>query len=261
MDKEIVVVVPTEKAAYEVVKSLKSLDNEGSIELYAFTVAFKTKEGKLDVKARETPHLRTPGATAVGIPTGALIGLIGGPVGAAIGAAAGGAAGLNVDMAYSGFAGGFIHEVAVQLKPESWAVIASINEDWTMPVNSAVEPLGGVLLRQKTDDFVLVQLRSAMQQLDEEMIHIDGEIERAIGDAKKKLEAKRDELRAKQAAEKKRLQDRAKELAASWNAKIESINASIESAKAEAKARHQQHKDKLAKFAATQKKAFAELFA
>jgi hypothetical protein len=33
MDKEIVIVVPTEAAAYEVVKSLKALDDEGSIEL------------------------------------------------------------------------------------------------------------------------------------------------------------------------------------------------------------------------------------
>jgi uncharacterized membrane protein len=261
VDKEIVIVVPNEKASAEVVKSLKSLDRDGSIELYAFTVAFKTNEGKLEVKASETPNLRTPAATAIGVSTGALIGLVGGPVGGVIGAAAGAATGAPLDVAYSGFAGGFVHEVSGKLAPGSWAVFASVNEDWMMPVNAAVEPFGGVLFRQNTDDFVLAQLRSAKEQLDEEMNHIEGEIKKAAGDAKNKLIAKRDELRAKDAAEKKRLQERAKELEASWNAKIESINSSIASAKADAKARHQQHKEKLAKFAAAQKQAFAELFA
>ena len=50
MDKELVILVPTEAAAYEVVRSLKGLDDQGSIELYSSTVVMKTASGSLTVK-------------------------------------------------------------------------------------------------------------------------------------------------------------------------------------------------------------------
>ncbi len=43
MDKEIVIVVPTEDAAYRVVQALGALDDEGSIELYASAVVTKRR--------------------------------------------------------------------------------------------------------------------------------------------------------------------------------------------------------------------------
>jgi len=115
MDKELAIVVPTEAAAYEVVHALKGLDDEGSIELYSSTVVVKTASGALTVKDKD--HLRGGWATALGLSTGALIGLLAGPVGVAVGAAIGGAAGLGEDLAYSGFAGDFVQDVAARLLP------------------------------------------------------------------------------------------------------------------------------------------------
>src|SRR5277367_3689707 len=106
MDREIVIVVPTEEAAYEVVKSLKALDEEATIELYSSTVIVKTADGAIGIK--DSRHPRGPWGTMLGVSAGALIGLLAGPVGAAVGAAVGGAAGLGDDLAYSGFVGTFV---------------------------------------------------------------------------------------------------------------------------------------------------------
>jgi uncharacterized membrane protein len=258
MDKEIVVVVPSEVAAYEVVKALKALDDEGSIELYSSTVIVKSAAGTVNIK--DSRHLHVPWGTALGVSSGALIGLLAGPVGAAVGAAIGGAAGLGGDLAYSGFVGDFVQEVGSKLQPGSHAVVASVWEDWAVPVDVAASSVGGIVLRQATDDVVLAQMRAEMQALKDEQAHLEAEIERATGEAKAKLEAKRADLRAKQVMQRQRLQARAKQLQDGWEAKLASIKEKTAAAKAEAKTRHQQHMDKLSRFASMQKESFRELF-
>jgi uncharacterized membrane protein len=259
MDKEVVIVVATEAAAYEVVKSLKSLDDEGSIELYASTVVEKSADGQLTVK--EARDVRGPSGTALGLTTGALIGLLAGPVGAAVGAAIGGAAGLGGDLAYSGFAGDFVHDVAARLQPGNYAVCASVWEDWTVPIDVAVSPFGGVVFRQATDDIALAQIRAELQALNEEQAHLEAEITRAKNSAKAKLESSRHELYAKQAAERERLRRRLSKLQDTWDAKIASIKEKTAEAKTEAKTRHQRHTEKLAQFATLQRESFRQLFA
>src|SRR5262245_44565368 len=121
MDKELVIIVPNEAAAYEVIRALKSLDDEGSIELYSSTVIAKTN-GQVST-VRDMRHAHAPWATMLGLSAGALVGLLGGPVGAAVGAAVGGAAGLGGDLAYSGFAGDFVHDVSSKLPEGGRAVV------------------------------------------------------------------------------------------------------------------------------------------
>ena len=258
MDKEIVIVVATEAAAYEVVKALKGLDDEGSIELYSSTVVERTADGRLMVK--DTRQRHGPWATALGLTTGALIGLLAGPVGAAVGAAIGGAAGLGGDLAYSGFAGDFVHDVSARLQPGRYAVCASVWEDWTVPVDVAMAPFGGVVVRQATDDIVIAQIRAEVQALKDEEVHVEAEIARAKDDAKAKLEAKRNELRVARAAQTERLRKRASQIQESWEAKIASVKEKAAEAKTDAKTRHQQHLDKLVRFASLQKESFHQLF-
>jgi uncharacterized membrane protein len=257
MDKQIVIVVRTEASAYQAVKALNALDGEGSIELYSSAVVEKRADGTVDVKDTRN---QGPWGTALGLSTGALIGLLAGPVGAAVGAAIGGAAGLGGDLAYSGFRGDFVRDVTSRLEPGTYAVCASISEDWTEPVDTAMRPLGGTILRQGTDDLVVAQIRAEMQALTDEMAELEAEIARSTDDAKNKLLAKRDELREKQAAQRERLEQRARELEANWDAKLASIEEKARSAKADARARHAQHRDRLERFVAMQKQSFQELF-
>jgi uncharacterized membrane protein len=252
MDKEIVIVVPTEAAAYEVVRALKGLDDEGSIELYASTVVVKAANGAITINDEE--DVRGPWGTALGLSTGALIGLLAGPVGSLAGAAIGGTAGLGGDLACSGFAS--------RLQPGAHAVVASVWEDWTVPVDVAVAPFAaGLVFRQSTDDVAAAQIRAAWEAVKEEEAHLDAEIAHATGEAKAKLEGQRNALRAKQAAQKERLNRRVAKLEESWDAKIASIKEKTAAAKTEAKVRHQKHTEKLSRFAAAQKASLHELFA
>ena len=193
--------------------------------------------------------------------TGALIGLLAGPAGVAVGAAVGGAAGLGGDLAYSGFAGDFVRDISAKLPPGGHAVVASIWEDWTVPVDVALAPFGGAIFRQATDDVVIAQIRSDMQAIKEEQQHLEAEMSKATGEAKAKLEAKRAELRGKQAVQREKLRGRADKLEESWKAKLESIKEKAAAAKAEAKTRHEQHMEKLSQFTTLQRQAFRELFA
>ena len=258
MDRQIVIVAPTETAAYQVVKALKGLDEEGSIELYTATVVEKSAAGSLTIK--DDHRLRGPWAAALGMSTGALIGLLGGPVGAAVGAVVGGGVALGGELAYSGFAGDFVYDVAAQLQPGSYAVCASVYEDWTVPVDTATAPFGVVVFRQATDDVVLAQMRAGWEAIKDDQAHLEAEIRQAVGQEKARLEAKREELRTKEAAQRKKLHARATKLKETWDAEIASIEAKAEHAQADAKARHEQHVQKLSRFAAEQKKAFTDLF-
>jgi len=259
MDKEIVIIVPNEQSAYEVVRTLKSLDDEGSIELYLANVISKTPNGVQRVE--DGRHMHAPLAAALGATAGALIGFLGGPAGAAIGAAIGGSIGLGGDLAYTGLAGDFVYDVANRLPVGGCAVIASVWEDWTVPVDTAMQRYGGVVLRQTTDDVVIAQIRADMQSLKDEEQHLEAEIAKANGEAKAKLVAQRDALRKKQQAQRERLRARANKLEAEWNARIESIKQKQKAAHEEAKKRHELHAQKLARFADMQKQSFRELFA
>lgn len=259
MYKELIIIVPTEAAAYEVVKALKALDSEGSIELYASTVVTKTTDGAVTVK--DTRHLHVPWGTVLGTSTGVLIGLLGGPLGAAMGAALGGTIGLTGDLAYSGFTGDFVYDATSRLQPGSHAVCASVWEDWTVPVDVAVAPWSATVMRQSTEEIAAGQIRAENQALKDEWAHFEAEVAQAKSDAKAKLEAQRAALRAKQTAQRDRLRARASKLQDSWEAKIASVKDKASAAQLEAKARHQHHAEKLARFTAEQKQSFRELFA
>jgi uncharacterized membrane protein len=259
MDKELVILVPNEETAYQVTKSLRGLDDAGMIELYSSTIVAKSANGSITIK--DEHHLREPWGTVLGLTGGALVGLLGGPVGVAVGAAIGGAAGLGGDLAYTGFAGEFVRDVGNQMQPGGLAVCASIWEDWTLPVDLELAPLGAVVFRQATDDVVTAQIRADWRQLEEEEAHLAAEIRGSVAERKAELQAKREEVRTRIAAQRDRLKARAKELEASWNAKVESIRAKVDGAKSDAKHRHEEHAAKLARFAATQKAAFHDLFA
>ena len=258
MDKELVIVVSNEVNAYEVFKALRALDDQGSIELYASTVVMKTPEGKLTIK--DSHELRGPWAPMLGMSTGALIGLLAGPVGMAAGAAIGAATGLGAELTYTGFAGDFLHDVAAKLQPGTWAVCASLWEDWTVPVDVAIAPYGAVVFRQATDDVVSAQISADWRATKDDLAHVEAEIAQAAGEEKAKLQAKRDELRKKQAELRGKLEARVQKLQEVHNAQIAAIKAKADAARADAKARSERRAAKLARFAADQKQAFHALF-
>ena len=145
MDRMLVVVFDTETKAYEGEKTLLQLDNEGSIAVYAHAVVAKNADGTTTVKQSDDPG---PLGTLVGTSLGSLIGLLGGPVGLAIGAGVGLVAGSAADLNNARIDGDFVDDVTKELLPNRFAVVAEIQEDWTTPVDTRMEAIGGKVFRR-----------------------------------------------------------------------------------------------------------------
>src|SRR5271169_763395 len=94
IDRMLVVVFDTESKAYEGKGALLTLENEGSISVYASAVITKNADGTATVRTSEDA---VPLGTLVGTPLGSLIGLLGGPTGLVIGTAVGLLAGATAD--------------------------------------------------------------------------------------------------------------------------------------------------------------------
>jgi uncharacterized membrane protein len=194
MDKMLVVVFPTEAAAYEGSKALSALDEEGSIALYAKAVIAKDAGGRVSVKQEADEG---PLGTTVGLLTGTLIGLIGGPVGAAVGAYAGTVGGGMFDLARAGVATDFVDEVASSLKAGKAAVVAEVYEEWVIPVDTRMEALGGEVLRRARTEVVDAQIASDQAAMKQEIAELQTEAAKASGEAKARVQKRIDAVNAR----------------------------------------------------------------
>lgn len=190
MDRMLVVVFDTEKKAYEGKKALLQLDGDGSIVVYAYAVVAKDADGTVTVRQSDDPG---PLGSLVGTSLGSLIGLLGGPAGLAIGAAVGLVAGSTVDLNNARVGGEFVDDVSKQLRPNRFAVVAEIQEDWTTPVDTRMEAIGIVFRRALSDvkDMVDDEDTAAMQA---DIAQLKAEHAQARTDRKAKLQEKINQL-------------------------------------------------------------------
>src|SRR5713226_1396600 len=149
MDRMLVVVFDNETKAYEGKKALLALDAEGSVGVYAYAVLAKHANGKATVKQGDDPG---PIGTVLASSLGAVVGALGGPVGAAVGATAGASLGAGFDLNNIRIGSDFIDDVSAVLLPNRYAVVAEIDEDWTTPVDTRMEALGGLVFRRALKD-------------------------------------------------------------------------------------------------------------
>lgn len=244
MDKMLVVVFPTESAAYEGQQALSALDQEGSIVLYAAAVIAKDAAGHTAVKQEAD---QGPLGTTVGLLTGTLIGLIGGPVGAAVGAYAGTVGGGMFDLTRAGVATDFVDEVARSLKPGKVAVVAEIDEEWVTPVDSRMEALHGEVLRRARTEVVDAQIASEQAAMQEEIAGLKAELAKATGEAKAKLQKRVDAADARLHGLQSRAKDSYDADRQQMEAKLRALQDRAAKAKGEAKTGFQQRTEKLRK--------------
>jgi uncharacterized membrane protein len=153
MHNYIAVVFSGTGKVYEGLHALWALDSEGDITVYGASVVHRNEWGEFQVDTKETQPAM---ATAVGVGIGALLGALAGPAGAAvgaaggaaIGAAAGGAVGLGTDLAREDTRQQATHETALILDAGQSAVIADVSEDSTIPIDSRMRELGGIVHRR-----------------------------------------------------------------------------------------------------------------
>ena len=194
MDRMLVVVFDNETGAYEGKKALVQLDDEGSISVYGYAVITKNADGTASIKQGDDAG---PLGTLVGTSLGSLIGLLGGPAGVAIGAAAGMGAGSAADIDNARVGDDFITDVTKQLLPNRVAVVAEIEEDWTTPVDTRMEAIGGTVYRRAVSDVTHQVNQEDVSAMKADMAQLKAEHAQARADRKAKLETKINQLDSK----------------------------------------------------------------
>jgi uncharacterized membrane protein len=200
MDKLIVAVFPSESVAYEGLRALRDLDTEGSLSLYASAVIAKDDSGGISIKQAAD---RGPLGTAVGLLSGTLVGLVTGPVGFLAGLTAGVTGGALYDIARAGISADFLDDTAAALKNGSVAVLAEVWEEWTTPLDTRIEKLGGVLLRRVRGEYIDDQIAKDAAALHAEITGLKEEMKTAAQGAQDRLSANLARARGKAEAEKK----------------------------------------------------------
>jgi uncharacterized membrane protein len=233
MDRMIVVVFDGEKEAYEGGSALKQMHDEGSIVLYAMAVVARDPNGKLGVRQAAD---RGPVGTVLGMATGGLVGLLGGPVGVAVGATAGTLGGALFDLANVGVGTDFLDEVSQYLRPGKSAVVAEIDEQWIIPVDTRMEELGGTVFRRSRSDIVDLQAERDAAALSAEIDQLNAEVKSATGKAKEKLQAKLAASKQRLEAVKTQAKSRADHLKSEAEAKIKTLKEQAAKARGERQA-------------------------
>jgi len=205
MDRMLVVVFNSEAKAYEGKKALLQLDAEGSISAYGYAVVAKNADGTSTLKQGDDSG---PLGTLAGTSLGSLIGVLFGPAGLAIGATAGFAGGATADLANAGVSEDFIDDVTKVLSPGSVALVAEIEEDWTTPVDTRMEAIGGTIFRRTVSDVRHQVHEENVAAMKADMAQFKAEQAQAQADRKAKLQEKINQLDAKIDAQKQALKEK-----------------------------------------------------
>jgi uncharacterized membrane protein len=204
MERMIVAVFDNETKAYEGKSALSQLEREGSITVYAGAVVTKNADGTTSVKQYDDFG---PVGSLVGTTVGSLIGLLGGPVGWAVGATSGLALGALYDVDNALVGEDFVEDVLTSLKPKKVAVVAEIEEEWTTPVDTRMEALGGKVFRRSLREHLKSMHDEDVAAMKADLAAIKAEISKAHADRKAKLQKKVDELKAKIEAQEKKAKE------------------------------------------------------
>jgi uncharacterized membrane protein len=235
MDRMLVVVFDTEPKAYEGKKALNQLESEGSIVVYAYAVVGRNADGTTTVKQSDDPG---PLGTLIGTSLGSLIGLLGGPVGLAVGATVGLVTGGTVDMNNARISEDFVDDVKQALQPNKFAVVAEIQEDWTTPVDTRMEAIGGKAFRRALSEAKHAVNEEDVAAMKADMAQMKAEHAKAHADRKAKLQEKINQLHSKIQAQLEKSKQRRQAAEAQAKAKVEVLKAKAAALKTKATGTH-----------------------
>ncbi|MDM9381201.1 DUF1269 domain-containing protein [Chlorogloeopsis sp. ULAP01] len=193
MEKMVVVVFDNESKAYSGLNELRKLHQQADIVLYAIAVIAKDTDGKVDVRQADAGPLET----LFGAALGSMVGMLAGPVGMAVGMASGSLGGAVSDISQMGIDLEFLDDVSRVLTPGKAAVVASIDEYWTTPLDTSMEPLAGTVFRKLRTEVIDDQLDREIRETQAELQALEEEFNAATAEQQAKLQAKIDATRSK----------------------------------------------------------------
>jgi len=231
MDRMLVVVFDNEAKAYEGKRALLQLDSEGSISAYSYAVLAKQADGKATIKqGDDSGPLGTLANTAVG----SLVGLLGGPLGVAVGATTGALVGSAYDLNNARVGDDFIDDANKQLGPNKVALIAEIEEDWTTPVDTRMEALGGNVYRRSLSEVKQTQHEENVAALKADVAQMKAEQAKASADRKSKLHEKINQLESRIETQIQKAKERRESAERQAKAKVQLLKTKADAARAKA---------------------------
>jgi uncharacterized membrane protein len=233
MDKVVAVVFNEEQQAYEGVRALHDLHDEGSITVYSDAVVVRDPSGTLSVREGD----EVPEGTVFGLLTGSLIGILGGPIGVAVGASTGTMIGATFDVARAGISDDFVQEMSEYLLPGKSAIISEIDEDWQAPIDARMEALGGHVFRRNRIDIEDAYFEKQIAADREELAALEAELKKASAERKARLEARIEDTRHKLQDKRDQLKARIESVKREGEAKIASVQQQLKTARDERKQR------------------------
>jgi uncharacterized membrane protein len=136
--------------AYAALTALKELDSQKWLKVEAAAVIERSDDGQILVK--DSVGSGEFAGTASGGLLGLMIGIIGGPLGGLVGGTSGLVAGSLIDLDAAEQSESALAQMAASVKPGRSALVAQLTEQSPELVDTAMERLGGTVLRRSTDD-------------------------------------------------------------------------------------------------------------
>ena len=205
MERMLVVVFDNEGKAYEGKKALLRLDGEGSISVYGYAVLAKHIDGTATIKQGDDDG---PLATLLGTAVGSLVGILGGPAGVAVGATVGMIGGGLFDVNNVRVGEDFIDDVTKALTPGKVAVVAEVDEEWTAPVDTRMEAIGGIVYRRALAEVTDTVNQEEIAAMKADLAQLKAEHAEARADRQSKLQEKITQLEARIKAHVQRVTDK-----------------------------------------------------
>ncbi len=231
MDRMLVVVFNDETKAYQGKAALMQLQDQGNVNVYGYAVVAENADGSATIKQADNSG---PLGSLFGMSFGALVGALFGPAGLLLGSAAGLGGGAAVDFTNLGVGQDYLDDVAKALTPGKVALVAEVDEDWTAPVDSSMEALGGVVLRRALSDVQKQVREQNVAAMKADVAQLKAEHAEAQADRKTKLQEKITQLEAKIQAQMQKLLERSQvtEKKAQARAKLMETKAAVAQARA-----------------------------
>jgi len=220
MDKMLAVVFNDEKAAYEGTRALSELNAQGSIEVDALAVIKKNADGTVSTKQVDGDF---PIGTLAGTAIGAVIGVLAGPVGVAAGGAVGAWAGVLGDLYAAGVDDDFVSDVSAALTPGKCAVVAEVEEEWVTPIDTSMEPLGGVVYRTPRSTAEEDQWKRETAAAKAQLEQLKTEQAQARADRKATLQAQIDAVSKRVNAKVERAKARSQQTTRDFQARVQAL--------------------------------------
>ncbi len=238
----LIAVFETETKAYEGLSALKGLHKNGDITLYAAAVIHKDQNGEVVVKEGAD---QGPIGTGVGLLTGSLIGLLGGPIGLAVGALTGTMAGFIYDVNVDDVNAEFADDVSEALGKGKTAVVCEIDETWTVPVDTKLEALDGLVFRRFRYEVEDEQINREAEAISNEYRQLEEEFEEAKESDKAKINASIGKLKNKAKAASDHLKKKMNDSKNQFDAKVNAIKDQMKNANDRRKEKLQKRIDSL----------------